>query len=48
MIYIKSDKEIQEIISDRVTEEVWTEVPNIVQEAVTKTTPKKEKCKKAK
>ena len=30
------------------TEVVWTEVPNTVQEAVMKTTPKKEKCKKAK
>ena len=29
-------------------EELWTEVHNNVQEAVTKTTPKKKKCKKAK
>ena len=29
-------------------EELWTEVYNIVQEAVTKTIPKKKKCKKAK
>ena len=29
-------------------EEVWTEVPNIIQEAVMKTTPKKEKSKTAK
>ena len=29
-------------------EELWTEVHNIVQEAVTKTIPKKKKCKKAK
>ena len=29
-------------------EEQWTEVRNIVQEAVTKTIPKKKKCKKAK
>ena len=28
-------------------EELWTEVHNIVQEVVTKTTPKKNKCKKA-
>ena len=28
-------------------EELWTEVPNIVQEAMTKTIPKKKKCKKA-
>ena len=33
---------------DRVPEEPWTEVRNIVQEAVTKTIPKKKKCKKAK
>ena len=30
------------------SEELWTEVPNIVQEAVIKTMPKKKKCKKAK
>ena len=29
-------------------EELWTEVRDIVQEAVTKTIPKKKKCKKAK
>ena len=29
-------------------EELWTEVHNIVQEAVIKTIPKKKKCKKAK
>ena len=33
---------------DRVPEELWTEVPIIVQEAVIKTIPKKNKCKKAK
>ena len=33
---------------DRVTEELWTEVCNIAQEVVTKTIPKKKKCKKAK
>ena len=32
---------------DRVPEELWTEVHNIVQEAVTKIIPKKMKCKKA-
>ena len=32
---------------DRVLEELWTEVHNIVPEAVTKTFPKKKKCKKA-
>ena len=34
--------------SDRVLEELWTEVHYIVQEAVIKTIPKKKKCKKAK
>ena len=33
---------------DRVPEELWTEACNIVQEAVTKTIPKKKKCKKGK
>ena len=33
---------------DRVPEELWTEVHNIVQGAGIKTTPKKKKCKKAK
>ena len=33
---------------DRVPEELWTEVCDIVQEAVIKTIPKKNKCKKAK
>ena len=32
---------------DRVPEELWTELQNIVQEVVTKTIPKKKKCKKA-
>ena len=32
----------------RVTEELWTEVPDIVQKAVIKTILKKNKCKKAK
>ena len=31
---------------DRVPEELWTEVHDIVQEAVTKTIPKKKKCKR--
>ena len=35
-------------LADRVPEELQTEVHNIVQEAITKTTPKKKKCKKAK
>ena len=33
---------------DRVPEELWMEVPDIVQEAVIKIIPKKQKCKKAK
>ena len=33
---------------DRVPEEQWTEVCDIVQEAVIKNLPKKKKCKKAK
>ena len=32
----------------RVPDELWTEVHDIVQEAVIKTIPKKKKCKKAK
>ena len=32
---------------DRVPEELWTGVHNTVQQAVTKTIPKKKKCKKA-
>ena len=35
-------------LTDRVPEEPGTEVHNIVQEALTKTTPKKKKYKKAK
>ena len=33
---------------DRVPEKLWMEVHNTVQEAVTKSTPKKKKCKEAK
>ena len=33
---------------DRIPEELWTEVPSIVQEAVIKTILKKKKCKKEK
>ena len=32
---------------DRLPEELWTEVPNTIQEAVTKIIPKKKKYKKA-
>ena len=41
-------KQIQGIRSDRVPEELWTEVPDIVQEGVIKTIPKKKKSKKSK
>ena len=34
--------------SDRLPDELWMEVHDIVQEAVIKTIPKKKKCKKAK
>ena len=39
---------MQGIRSDRVPEELWMEVHDIVQEAVIKTIPKKKKCKMAK
>ena len=35
-------------LTDRVPEELWMEVHDIVQKAVIKTIPKKKKCKKAK
>ena len=35
-------------LTDRVPEELWTEICDTVQEAVLKTIPKKNKCKKAK
>ena len=35
-------------LTDKVPDELWTEVYNIVQEAVTKTIPKKKKRRKAK
>ena len=35
-------------MTDRVPEELWAEVHDTVQEAVTKTVAKKKKCKKAK
>ena len=34
-------------LRDRVPEKLWSEVHDIVQEAVIKTIPKKKKCKKA-
>ena len=39
---------IQKIRSDRVSEELWRDVRDIVKEAVIKTIPKKKKGKKAK
>ena len=47
-IYSGNDKEIQGIRSDRVPDELWTEVHDTVQGAGIKTIPKKNKCKKAK
>ena len=35
-------------LTDRLPDELWTEVHDIVKEAVIKTIPKKKKCKKAK
>ena len=48
MIIQWKNKQIQGIRSDRVPEELWTEVHDIVQEVVIKTIPKRKKCKKAK
>ena len=36
------------VVVDRVPEELWMEACNIVQKAVTKTIPKKKKCRKGK
>ena len=36
------------VLIDRVPEELWAEVHDIIQETVIKTIPKKRKCKKAK
>ena len=38
----------RDYLIDRVPKELWTEICDIVQEAVIKTFPKKNKCKKAK
>ena len=46
--YTVEMRKIQGIRSDRVPEELWTEVSDIVQEAGMKTISKKKKCKKAK
>ena len=47
-LYSGSEKQIQGIRSDRVPEDLWMEVQDIVQEAVLQTIPKEKKCKKAK
>ena len=46
--YTAEVTKIQGVRSDRVPEELGTEVHDIVEEAVIKTIPKKKKCKKAK
>ena len=46
--YTGSDKQIQVIRSDRIPEELWAEVLDIVQEVEIKTIPKKKKSEKAK
>ena len=47
-LYSGSDKQIQRIRSDRVPEELWTEVRDIVQETGIKNITMKKKSKKAK
>ena len=47
-LYSGRDEYIQGTRYDRGPEELRTEVHNIVQEVVTKTIPKKKKCKKVK
>ena len=42
-----SEKYIQGTLIETVPEELWTEVHDIVQEAMIKTISKKKKCKKA-
>ena len=44
-LYSRSEKLTR---SDRVPDELWTEVRDTVQETGSKTIPKKKKCKKAK
>ena len=46
--YYTVKKQIQGIRSDRVPEELWMEVRDIVQETGIKTIPKEKKCKKTK
>ena len=48
-LYSGSDNRFKGLdLIDRVPEELWTEVRDIVQEAMIKTIPKKKKCKKVK
>ena len=48
-MYSASDNRLKGLdLIDRVPEELWTEVHDIVEEAVIKTITKKKKCKKAK
>ena len=47
--YSGSDKQLQRLdLIDRVTEELWTEVTDTVENAMIKTILKKKKCKKSK
>ena len=48
MIIQWSNKLVQGVKFDRVPEELWKKIHNILQKAVTKTIPKKKKIKKAK
>ena len=48
LLYSGSEKYIQGIRCDRVPEELWMEVRDIVQETGIKTIPMEKKCKKAK
>ena len=49
MIYSRSDNRFKGLdLIDRVSEELWMEVHNTVQEAVVKTNSKEKKYKKAK
>ena len=48
-MYSRSETQIQRLdLIERVSEELWMELSDIIQEAVIKTIPKKKKCKKAK
>ena len=48
-MYSRSETQIQRLdLIERVSEELWMELSDIIQEAVIKTIPKKKKCKKRK